>query len=252
MGTKDEIIDSKVNEIIKIGKYLWERKIVFGNDGNISTKIDSCNILITGSGTNLGFLEKNDIVQVDINSTVRSNIDIKKPSSELNLHISCYKANSLINAVVHTHPSYATALSTISKGIIDPTLTNIVIQFGKIPVIPYATPASEEIGQVIASYVKNKYRAMILEHHGAIALGYSLFDAYCITEQIENLSKTVLIAKKFGIPRCIRKKDIKKLMLLRTRFGIDSPYPKVPNILMCSRNEFVRSIGYHINKLNGD
>lgn len=235
--------DQQRKEIVRIGSYIWQQHLVAGIDGNISVKLNSDNLMITPGGRSLNLLSSDDMVVVDFQTGQPISKQETKASSEVNLHISSLQANDDIKAVIHTHPPYATALGIISKGIIEPTLTNLVIQFGSIPVVPYETPGSKQIGYAISNYAKQGYRAMILEHHGVISLGQSLLDAYFITEQIEHLSKTILIAQQSGIPKCITKKDIAKLMELRKRFSISAAKPLLSNRLACARNETLRRIG---------
>ena len=126
-------------EIVRVGSYLWQQHMVAGIDGNISVKLNSDSLMITPGGRSLNLLSPDDMVVIDLHTGQPINEQETEASSEVNLHISSLQANDDIKAVIHTHPPYATALGIISKGIIEPTLTNLVIQFGSIPVVPYET-----------------------------------------------------------------------------------------------------------------
>ena len=229
-------------KIAQIGKRLWLQHMAAGIDGNISVRLDHSHIMITCSGKSLGLLRTNDMVIYDLSNAIIQQDN--KPSSELPLHIACLLANPKATTVVHAHPPYSTALGVISNGVLFPVFTNTVLQFGMIPVVPYETPASDDFAESAARYVKMGFRAMIFEHHGALAIGNSLDEAYFTFEEMEHLARTYLISISAGIPRCLSRRKIDALLQLRKRFGIEAPQPKMPNFFLSSRFEFLRMIGY--------
>ena len=86
------------NEIIQVGRRLYETGLAVAKSGNISARLDEKLILITATGTSLGNLSAGDIVKVDL-ASMRS-LDPKNPSSELPLHALVYK-NFPAKVVVH-------------------------------------------------------------------------------------------------------------------------------------------------------
>jgi len=50
------------NKIIEIGKLLWDKGLVTGFNGNISARVDADTILITATGTCLGYLKLDEIL----------------------------------------------------------------------------------------------------------------------------------------------------------------------------------------------
>src|ERR1700744_1450298 len=92
------------NKIIEIGKLLWDKGLVTGFNGNISTRVDADTILITATGTCLGFLKPADIVTLSLKTG--EVVGEAKASSERFMHSEVYKNFPDIKAVVHTHPTY--------------------------------------------------------------------------------------------------------------------------------------------------
>ena len=66
------VMDEKVlkNEIIKLGRRLYEVGLAVAKSGNLSVKLDEDNILITATGSSLGNLSIDDIVKIDRKSVV--------------------------------------------------------------------------------------------------------------------------------------------------------------------------------------
>ncbi|HLD87990.1 MAG TPA: class II aldolase/adducin family protein, partial [Candidatus Omnitrophota bacterium] len=51
-------------EMIRTGRLLWDKGLVFGFNGNISHRLDADTVLITATGACLGFLKQEDIVTI--------------------------------------------------------------------------------------------------------------------------------------------------------------------------------------------
>jgi len=84
-------------------KKLYSRGLISVYGGNASMVLSDDNaLLITPSGFNKENLREEDLVKVDFVSG--EVLGEGKPSSELKTHISVYKANSTVHAVVHAHP----------------------------------------------------------------------------------------------------------------------------------------------------
>ncbi|MDD5654565.1 MAG: class II aldolase/adducin family protein, partial [Candidatus Omnitrophica bacterium] len=76
-------------EMIKVGRRLYDAGLAVANSGNISARLNDEDILITATGTHLGSLKDSDIVVVNLFGA--NDFADKKPSSELPLHSLIYK-----------------------------------------------------------------------------------------------------------------------------------------------------------------
>ena len=99
----------KRREIIDTGIRLLEEKLVARTWGNISARIDADNYLITPSGLDYTSMREEDIVSVNIKTGEYTGIN--RPSGEKGVHSAAYEVFDDVNFVVHTHQTYATAVS---------------------------------------------------------------------------------------------------------------------------------------------
>ena len=118
-------------EIIRVGRLLYEEGLNTGTDGNISCRVDGgAHLWTTGSGSAKGFLTEDDLVKTDLEGNVLEGT--AKPSSELKLHLCVYRYNALAQAAVHAHSIAATALASAGVGLTEPLLPPVTLQLGKV------------------------------------------------------------------------------------------------------------------------
>ena len=102
-------IDEAKNLVIKAGKNLIEKGLIARTWGNISARISDGVFVITPSGKAYESLTPDDIVAVNISDcSCEGKI---KPSSEKGVHAKVYAIHPEVNFVIHTHQSYASAIS---------------------------------------------------------------------------------------------------------------------------------------------
>ena len=120
--------------------YLGERS----SGGNISIKARNEEVLaITPSGKPYHQLAVDDICVIGYDGQV---IEGQRSASiEAGMHIGIYKHRPDVNAVIHTHQTFATVLSLIKRPI--PALFDeIIVEIGpKVEVIPYAFSGSSKL-----------------------------------------------------------------------------------------------------------
>ncbi|MFN2112958.1 MAG: class II aldolase/adducin family protein [Anaerolineales bacterium] len=147
------------------------------SSGNISTRLPDGTIAITPSGVLYSQLKPEDIVIMDLESQVLDGS--YKPSSEWQLHTEIYKALPEVGAVVHVHSRYAIALGSVGLEI--PVCGIEILEMGgPIPVAPFQTPGTRQVGLGAAEIMKGKpgLRSLLLQNHGMVAIGKDLLDAY--------------------------------------------------------------------------
>lgn len=181
--------------IIAFGKKAYEKGLVAASDGNISVRLFDDRLMITPSGATLGNLNPDNLIYLDLNGTILQGK--KPPSSELPMHLLIYQQRPDVHAVFHTHPQVTTAFSVAGESLSVPVLPEMVIMFDTIPIAPYASPSSIESAEAIEPYIQN-HDLIILDHHGVVALGQSLNDAFLKLEKLEHTAKTLLAAKQLG------------------------------------------------------
>lgn len=201
-------------DIVAFGTKIYRNGMAAATDGNISMRMYTDRIMITPAGTSLGFLNANDLVYMDIDGNRLEYNCI--PSSELPMHLEIYRQRSEINAIIHAHPPYATAFTLANITLSEPILPEVVVMMGEIPTANYATPSTEESAEAIRPLIKN-HDVILLDHHGAVACGKTLGEAYFKMEKLEHAAKTILAAKSLGDITPLNEEELSKLMALKNR-----------------------------------
>ena len=143
-------------------------------------------MLITPTGKVYDTLKPDDIVFVDGDGAVLG--DQLKPSSEWRFHLFAYDARPDRSAIVHTHSMHATVLACVNKPI--PAFHYMVAVAGgkDIPVVPYATFGTDELGRHVAKGLKDR-DACLMASHGQIAIGETLASALELAFEVETLAE---------------------------------------------------------------
>jgi Ribulose-5-phosphate 4-epimerase and related epimerases and aldolases len=205
------------NNIIEAGKRAYARGYVAANDGNMSVRIDAKRILITPTGVSKGFMKASGLVLVNMSGRIMSGK--KKPSSELFMHLQIYKERTDVNSVCHLHPPYATGFAVAGIPLDQDVLSEAVIVLGKVSLVEYGTPGSEELYSKLLLHLRDS-DAFLLANHGALTVGKDVFDAYNKMETLEHVAQIVFIAKQLGNLNILSAEQVQKLTALREKFGI--------------------------------
>jgi len=96
-----------------------------------------------------------------------------------------------VNAIIHTHSRYATALALANKGI--PYITYGMKQHckGKVDIAPFAFPDTPEVNSAIIQYLGHK-SAVLIQNHGLVCVGSSLLECYETAAFVEELSESYI------------------------------------------------------------
>ncbi len=200
------------NELIQYSKLCGASGFVKAYDGNLSARTKKNYILSTASKTNKSKIKPADLVKSDIKGKKLSGK--RHLSTELKLHLYIYSKRKDINAVIHTHPLYITSYAAAGKKLPANILPEIYLQFGSIPLAPYATPSTDEVPASIEPFVM-KHNAVILGSHGLVAFGKTLEEAYYITQKLEQYAQVCFNAKVLGGAKAIPAAQLKKLDALK-------------------------------------
>lgn len=186
-------------QIVEIGKLMHQKNFIAAGDGNLSARLARGRLLVTPSGVSKGFLEPEQLLIIDLNGekiAPRSgqwrNL---KPSSEIRLHLECYRQRADIGAVIHAHPPHAIACTLAGISLALCVLPEVVYDVGAIPTAPYATPASAEGAQAIRDLIR-QYDAVLLERHGSVTVGADVWEAYLRLERVEHAAQVLLAAQQ--------------------------------------------------------
>jgi len=182
-------------QIIEVGWRLVEANLTDGLSGNISARDpDGVTALITPSALDYRLLTERDLVRIDLGSGKAEGR--RKPSSEWRLHVAIYRTRPDINAVIHQHATWASAVAVARKTI--PVLIDEAADLGSIPTAPYAPSASEELAETAARELAKGSNAILLANHGAVVVGRDLHEATRRAVELERLAKIYIGAELLG------------------------------------------------------
>ncbi|MEN6437540.1 MAG: class II aldolase/adducin family protein [Syntrophobacter sp.] len=199
------------SQIVAACRKLERKDLIAASDGNVSCRAGANCILITPGGVPKGDLEPEDLVKTDMEGNVLEGV--RKPSSEIRMHLYVYRHRPDVGAVVHAHPPMATAFTLSGFFFHSKALPEVWLTIGPVPTAPYATPSTDEVPQSIAPYVE-KHRAILLRRHGALTFGKNVLEACMRMEKIEHAAKILFFASILEdrkLPASMSDNEIKRL-----------------------------------------
>lgn len=214
-------------QICLIGQLMHRQGYIDGASGNISARLDSGHVLATPSGLAKGFMTPDQLIIVDmegnkIGPTTSANANLR-PTSELLMHLECYKQREDVQGVVHAHPPTAIAMTIAGYSFQRCLIPEAVVLLGIIPVTPYATPASPENRDAISQLIR-EHDAVLLAYHGSLTVADDVWKAYLRLESLEHTAKILYMVEQLGGARQpIAPHQVEKLLKVREQLGLARP-----------------------------
>jgi len=169
--------------------------LIAGQDGNISVRLAPNRILVTPSGLFKALLTPPDLVEVDLDG--RKKRGRRNPTSELDLHLRIMQRRPDVVAVVHAHPPVATGFAVAGEGFDKLVLPELILLLGRVPLVPYGTPGTKELGDRVEPYLEG-YDGWLLANHGAVTVGPTLDAAWMRMESLEHAARIIYAARMLG------------------------------------------------------
>lgn len=204
-------------QICDVCHKMWQLGWVAANDGNVSVKLEDGTFWATPTGISKSFITPEKLVKINAKGEVLEGLAGYKPSSEIKMHLRCYRERPDVTAVVHAHPPTATGYAVAGKSLDKYSMIETVIAIGSIPLTPYGTPSTEEVPEAIAPYLQ-EHDVLLLQNHGALTVGADLITAYYRMETLELFAKISLTAHLLGGAQEIPRPQIDKLLYLRESY----------------------------------
>ena len=211
-------------QICDICNKMWIQGWVAANDGNVTAKLPDGTFLTTPSGISKSFITPEKLLHISADMEILWSSGNYKPSSEIKMHMACYRERSDVGAVVHAHPPTATGFAVAGIHLDRYSLVETVITMGSVPIVPYGTPSTEEIPIAITPYLPN-HDVLLLANHGALSVGTDLITAYYRMESLELYAKTCFVARIIGEEKELEKKDIDRLISMREGYKVTGRHP---------------------------
>ena len=181
--------------ILDAGRRLGARGLIAAGEGNLSVRLDDGRLAITPSGRRKDELGAEDIVVVPpgrVDRDARSASGLA-PSSDLAIHLAVHAGRPDIGAVAHAHLPGSMGL-TLADEIPDPTaLPETALLLPRLPFVPFGEMGSADLAARIVTALTDGPEplasAVLLERHGAVAIGQDLVTAVDRLELIEVLCR---------------------------------------------------------------
>jgi L-fuculose-phosphate aldolase len=196
-------------DLVEVCRRLHDRRLIGAGEGNVSCRLGKDRLLVTPSGVGKGFLRPADLIVVD-----RSGKRIRgrgRPSTELLMHLAAYAARPDADAVVHAHPLTAIAFTVAGVAPPNDLLPEAVLVLGRIAVAPFATPGTDEVPRSLSPFWKG-HDVVLLERHGALALGRDLFQALDRMETLERVCEVATRARALGSCEPLPERAVEKVI----------------------------------------
>lgn len=162
---------------------LYDRGLTTASGGNISLRLGGEFFCVTPSGLDKGSLAPEVIAVVRFDGA-NMTPDLKL-SIETEMHRLVLLARPDMDAVVHAHPIYASAFATQRVTTLNTRLTaESYCVLGDVATVPYALMGTKSLAEAVAEASKS-HRALLLENHGALALGKDLLGAFDAMDLLE-------------------------------------------------------------------
>lgn len=183
-----------IHDLIDVGRDMVQRGLVLASGGNLSVRLESGLIAVTGAGTWLDRLTVEDFALLQRDGTHRGGAE--RASSEWRLHTRSYAARPDISVVLHAHPQHAVLLATLGKDIRLLTLDH-AFYVRSIGVTEFFPNGSEELATTAAEAL-HAHDCVIMKHHGCSVVADSVSMAYRRLLNLEDAAKASLIALQLG------------------------------------------------------
>lgn len=204
-------------DLLKVGHLLYQRNLLVALDGNLSAVLEDGSILCTKAGCHKGFLTDDDLIVVDRHGKKLRGQG--SPTSEILMHLACYAERPDCKAVVHAHPPISIAFTIAGVSMARCVLPEVVLTLGTVPTVEYATTGTQTLADQIRPYVRD-HDAILMDRHGAVCLGTSIFEAFYRLETMEHTALITKLARDLGGVKELPSEEAVKLRKLGlSRYG---------------------------------
>lgn len=167
-----------------------------GVSGNMSVRVPGRDqVVIKATGYSLGDITEAETLVVDLDGRVVEDVGAR-PSKEMQFHLAIYRRRPDVGAVVHLHPPYTLVFAATHS--LPPYLTGASRAFlGRgLVLIPPAPSGSAELARLVEeAFSDPEVRAAVLAEHGSLTVGADLYQAFYITQYLEDAARTAILTR---------------------------------------------------------
>lgn len=186
-----------IEELNKYAARLVDSGLVVGAGGNLSMR-EGDFMYISPSGFDLKEIADN---WVKVHIETGEVIGELRPSSEVLMHLACFRENDQTQAVLHAHPTYSVAVSSTGNDI-PPTFPDFPAMVKSVGYLDYIIPTNHLLADAVAEMIP-EHDVIVMRNHGVLTVGKTMKEAFFLMQLTEEAAKVFAIAAVFGGPRIL-------------------------------------------------
>jgi L-fuculose-phosphate aldolase len=194
-----KFVEDPEDAVLAAAKDMLRRGLVEGTAGNISARRSDGNLVITPSSVDYRDMALDDLVLVDRYGSVLEAKEGRGPSTEMELHLACYRAFDDIGSVIHSHPVWATMFAVAHASIPACIDEFAVYCGGDIRCADYAASGTADVGNNAVKALEGRAAALIA-NHGLVAVGPRPDKVLHVTALVERTAQIAWGARALGGP----------------------------------------------------
>ncbi|WP_375386103.1 L-ribulose-5-phosphate 4-epimerase [uncultured Microbacterium sp.] len=189
-------------DVARLHAELVRYNLVVWTGGNVSGRVPGANLyVIKPSGVSYDDLAPSDMILCDLDGRVVAGSagSDRSPSSDNAAHAYVYRNMPEVGGIVHTHSTYAVAWAARGEEI-PCVITAMADEFGgPVPVGPFAIIGDDSIGRgIVETLSGHRSRAVLMRNHGPFTVGVTPRDAVKAAVMVEDVARTVHLAREGG------------------------------------------------------
>lgn len=222
-------------QVVAVCHRLHARGLIAGAEGNVSVRLDAEHVLVTPAGADKANVRADDLLVIPLTATTAAGDIVRpaganggpgrdspgRPSSEVEMHRTCYACRPDVGAVVHAHPPVSTGMATAGVGIPANIVAELPAVVGPVALVPYGRPGTPDLSAGLEP-VLHSHEVFLLANHGVTAIGRNLDDALQRLESTEQAARIFLVARLLGGAVTLSDREVSALGALHPRHAAHS------------------------------
>jgi ribulose-5-phosphate 4-epimerase/fuculose-1-phosphate aldolase len=177
------------DRLVAACRHLADRGLSPGGSGSLALRVGDA-LLVTPTGSSCSRVRAEELALVPLAGPAPATGP--RPSKEVGLHRAVFAARPDAGAVVHLHAPFTVAVACLAPdaggadgtGPIPPLTPYQLMRLGRLPVVPYARPGSDELAAAVGE-VATEADVLLLANHGSVVAADSLDRAVDLAEELE-------------------------------------------------------------------
>lgn len=188
-------VDEVKGAVLAAARAMHDAGLVSGTAGNVSGAVGDGRYVLTPSSVPYPDMAVDDLVVVDLEATVLEGH--RSPTSEISLHLECYRAYPEVGGVVHCHARHASMFAVAHRSIPAGIDEFVIYIGGDVPCAEYRQSGTGELATEVAGHLADR-SAALMANHGLLCVGKDVPDALHSARVVEHNAQIMWGAEALG------------------------------------------------------